>query len=185
MLYYSIAEKATKKILESGFRSPFNEADFKAAIVANYGGIPGDYVVYTLDENDSRAKRIKSGDEHSLTWTGAGSSADIVDVDFTVEDSKRFIQFTSDKSAIMADGIDLATISAMVLKPDKSPDNSFTGKLDIPCMSPVGKIKMRFAFSAGLATRAIQSETPGEWIIPIGKINGMRADNEVKFDSVY
>ena len=86
MLYYSIAEKATKKILESGFRSPFNEVDFKAAIAATYGGIPGDYVVYTPDENDSRAKRIKSGDEHSLTWTGAGSSAAIGDIDSTVDD---------------------------------------------------------------------------------------------------
>jgi len=185
MLFYIAAKKADKTIVESGFRSSFNLTDFRAALAANYGGVPADYYVFSTDETDARAQRAKKGDELSPVWAGAAMD-EISDIEFSKEDAKPILRLAIDKISMMADGIDKVVVTASILLPDKSAiDNTFEGSIDIPCISPLGAIKARFQFLEGEARREISSDIPGPWAFSNGKISGFRVDNSISFDSIY
>jgi hypothetical protein len=127
-----------------------------------------------------------AGSTETITYTDVTTQADfITGVDFTPEDTKLWIHGSSDKPSILANGIDEATLKLELLLPDKSAvDTTANVTLDIPIMSSLGPIKIRFEVVNGVGTRAIKTPTPGSWTGPTSKVDGYRIDTKVYFDAV-
>jgi hypothetical protein len=186
MLLYVIGRKSDKKVLETGFRSDFDAAAFASAVAANYGGAPADYTVYTVDESDAKAQRVKQGDTFAPAWSGIGAASAVTDLDFTAEDAKKILRYEVDAPAVLVNGGVSVTVTVSVLLADRSgTDVSFEKDLDIPIRTPERAVKMRFSFVKGVASRAVTPTVAGVWIFPAGKLAEFRNENGVSFDTIY
>lgn len=181
MLFYVAGRISGHATVEAGFRSPFNLMDFKSAIAANYGGVDLDYYVYSVDESNTDAVRIKNGDEWVAVWTGDV----ITGVDFSIEDAKKWIDVSVDKLTFSADNKEVVLVKASILLADKSDvDTSFDTNVDIPIKSSDSSYKIRFKFISGKASRAIKTSMAGTWKFPLSKVPGYRNNNTVSFESI-
>jgi hypothetical protein len=181
MLFYIAGKVSTSATVETGFRSSFDLNPFRQALATNYGGDYTDYYIYSVDETDADAIRIKNGDDFVAVWTGN----QITGVSFTVEDSKKCISSTTDRTLFMADNREQLMLSLSILKADKSGvDDAFNEFIDIPIKSPDKIYKMRFRFINGKSSRSIKTDVPGSWIFPSQKINDYRNNNIVNFESI-
>lgn len=186
MLFYMISRKIDKTVLESGFRSPFDSAAFVSAVAANYGGVPADYTVYTVDESDAKVQRVKQGDTFKPLWSGVGAASEVSDLDFTDEDVKKILRYEVDKSSVLVNGGVSAVVTVSVLLADKSGvDVSFEKDLDLPVQTPERTVKMRFTFINGVASRTVPPTVAGAWTFPAGKPSDFRNENAVSFEAVY
>jgi hypothetical protein len=185
MLFYMIGRKSDKKILEMGFRSVFDAAAFLSAVAANYGGIPSDYIVYTVDESDAKAQRINRGDAFTPAWTGAGTASAVSDIDFTTEDTKKILRYATDQTIVIAGGASFTVTVTVILADSSGVDIAFGSTVDIPVRMPDRTAKMRFAFVKGVATRTIIPADSGTWIFPSGKFGDYRNENSVSIEIIY
>jgi len=154
-----ISDKVT---VEYGFRDEFSLNPFRSAIANNYGGAYTDYYIYSVDESDADALRVKDGDEFSAAWTDDA----ITGLDFSEQDARKWIRFYASKSNIIVGGSDEVIVSSKVYESDKSEiDTTFSENVDVMINTPLRSYKMRFTFSQGQASRIIVPDVAGEWFI--------------------
>lgn len=107
--------------------------------------------------------RIKAGDEISIQW----SNGEITGINFTPEDSKRYVKITSDKGNIAADGADSCTITFEIFESDGiTPAAIDTTVLIDVLSSAFGVIPYRVQITGGSAAVIFSTTTPGSWSFP-------------------
>lgn len=183
MRLYIVGRISDHVIVESGIRSDFNNAEMRAAIAINYGGVAADYDIFTMNDSTAKARRFAKGDDWSAVWTGNT----ITDIDFTAEDNKKWLDVTASKNEIEADNTDGNLITINMLVPDKSGiDTSFTGRVNIMCRTPAGVNRIRFGFTNGVATKTIRTDKAGDWRIPANsdRMDLFRVVKAAKFESI-
>ncbi len=160
--------------------NPTLKANFMSAIAKNYGGSASDYYITELSSTDET--KIRSGDEYDITW----DSDTISGTTFAKEETKKFIEVTTNKTEIDADGVTKATLTITIIKADDSgTDTTYQDDLTIKVNTPEkSNIKMKLSFSDGVASKIIKSAIPGEFVVPIMKPAGLRIKQAVTVDAV-
>lgn len=176
-----IADKSTAPaygVVESGMRDPWDISLFSSAIATNYGGVSGDYSIFTAENSSTDATRAMAGDLWTPTWTGNSITA----LNFSAYDAKKWIRFYASKTSILADNRDLSIISAKIYLANKSGvDTTYSGTIDITVLAPNGAVPMRFVFSKGLASKNFKTSTSGIWSFP----QTVKLIDDIKLDTDY
>ncbi|HID93307.1 MAG TPA: hypothetical protein EYP60_04335 [bacterium (Candidatus Stahlbacteria)] len=157
-------------------------------LVANLGGNPTDYYIFEIeDESSDMAQKVFDGQEFDAVWNGDA----IVDLDFTPEESKRWLKVTANKTEVVKDGQDEVDMTIEILKPDGvTRDTDFNGRVRVNIGTPYTPMALRIGFKQGLATRKFKPEAFGRYRYPsTGKrfvSNGdkFRVKNEIEIDSI-
>lgn len=108
--------------------------------------------------------RIQDGSSFDLTF----EESQLVSLDFSPEESKRYIKISTDKNRIAADGSDTAVVTIEVWKPDNSGIASGISVVRfIDVMSSFyGSIKYRIEIQSGVASIPFSTTVPGVWTFP-------------------
>jgi hypothetical protein len=170
MLFYITGKIADKTIIEYGFRSPFNLTDLRTAFANNNGGVYTDYYIYSIDETQVDAARIKNGDEFDAVW----EEDSIVGLSFAKEDNYRILRFQVKddtnqlNDTVTANGIDKLTIYVSVWNSDLlSIDNTFNETLLLPLTDPDKRnAYVKLTIVNGLASKEFKTTKYGIWNIP-------------------
>jgi len=176
-----VGNKNTNEILNNGFAShnktlTQSELDaFKARIKTKFaernnlqeGDISAYWINYNLNPSSDHA-RILSGDEFTAVW----SNNEIVGVDFTVEDTKGWIKFESNKNNIEGDGVDETIITLTVYESNKSTIKTSLSTVNpklVPVQTPNGIIKAAMSVTNGvgqLVFKKINDLPLGRYVFP-------------------
>jgi hypothetical protein len=179
-----IADKAVAPsygVVEFGGRNPWDADSMLANIAINKGGDASDYNLFTAADDSTEATRINRGDEWVPTWTGDAITA----IDFSIEDAKKWIQVTSDKTSILSDGVEKVMFKIFILKADLSGvDDTFEGTLDIPVSGIDGSSKLRVHFFKGKGSREYSTTLSTKLIFPATKIAEYRIDSTVTIETI-
>ena len=182
---YLIGNKVTKTLVYSSAKYYSGEptkAQAEAHALEVFGLLPVESTHYVVTESEE--ERIMDGCSFSATFDAAG---DIVSVDFSEEDSKPFLHFSSDVEFINHNDVSQATITVTAKKEDGSIDSSVQGSKLIPMREALGNVpKAVFSFNSGVATRIITSSNAGKIVIPaVGKRYGsFRYENKIEIESL-
>lgn len=188
-MWYAAGNKTTQVLIESGiisldFSIESVRTSFISAVATNHGTTPSNVSFYYLAESDSSVTRVRNGDSWALTWSGSAPSGEINGLNFTVEDAKKWLQFSVDKTGVLANGKEVLTVSITMLTANKSgTDTSFSGDLDIPVSTPGGGVKARFVFFSGKASKAFKFSTSGTFTAG-HKMSSYRMDNSISVDVI-
>lgn len=139
--------------------------------------IDSDLFIFNIDENSNEAERIFRGDDCSLIWHRSA----IIGIDFTNEDIKPWIEATSDKSLITADGIDKATVTLRILNADKTLDTSFNDTITKKYVDLNELKDLELSFVNGVATHEFISLVSTYFIIPPDQLRdgGYRVESQI------
>lgn len=162
--------------------SSVSAADIKTNI-SNIKDIPeNDLSVFEVIDSGI-INRIRNKDSYDLVWSKSG----ITGLDFSPEESKRFIKITTDKQRIVANGSDTATIIIEIWKADLSEIDS---KVNADVLMDVrssfyGQIKQSVKVSSGTATISFSTSIPGTWAFPADpkRYENFRVNNQVTITS--
>jgi len=159
---YIAGKKSDESLVEVLIRRPeWTIAQLEIAIPANHGGVKGDYSFYKMSATEEN--RIINLDNYVLTW----AVNEVTAIDFSPEDSKRFVKIYSDVSEIDGDGIDEAQITLEVWKSDGSGiDTAVTATSKISVLTPNGKRWMKVSVVNGTVTKTFKTTIDGTWIFP-------------------
>lgn len=187
MLWYVAGNKTDHTIIETAQisidLSNTNVRDsFISALSGNHGVSVSDISLYYVSSTEANVARIQNGDSWALTWDDDAPTGEISGVSFAEEDAKKWLQFSADKTTVIADEKDTLTVSVSVLTANKSGvDTSVSGSVDIPVTTPDGGIKARFAFLTGKASKSFKFSKPGVFRAGL-KMTSYRMDNELNID---
>lgn len=152
--------------------------------VALREGIQPSEVSYRVSTTPDEA-RIDAGDEYNLIW----SSGQIVDLDFTPEDTKRWVDIQLSTIRVPADGTTPLTVTITLYSPnpDGTPSGNvfiFNGTRYLPvATSHYGIVLVEFTFVNGVATKQIIQTLPGHYVFPAAlRYNGNRVIQQKEMD---
>jgi len=157
--------------------------DILTNIKAAHGGKDEDYFIYHV-EDEAIQDRIMNGDSYSLQWD-IGS---ILGVDFTSEDSKRFISFEINRDWVVRDGVDTIEMIAKILLPDgKTVDDEFNGSINMPVTAPYNTLTIRGMFINGVMSRDFKPESLGRYTYPSNpvRIGDLKVKNQINIDAIF
>jgi len=157
-----------------------------ANAVNQFGGDGTDYVIYKMDSTSTDGVRIVNGDEFSLIVDDTDT---ITSVGFALEDVKKWLNTTVDKSIVKKDGIDFVTVRTEMLLADKSGiDTSFNETILVEILTPAGLKPLYATFTNGVCSYPFQptdhSNSTGNYKIPENKVDGYRVEQFAEFKAV-
>jgi len=188
MYFYIAARKDTQVELEKvsnniDFSSSEQRNVFREALCANYSISDNNLSVYYVSEPNENVTRVTKGDTYTLTWTASTPDGEIDGVDFSAEDAKKWLQFSANKSNLIA-GEETVIISVNLLKADKTGiDTTFSDTIDVPVTLPNRNSKFRFNFISGQAS-TMKTFNVGGTVYLGDKPSGYRCDNTLTIDVV-
>jgi hypothetical protein len=183
-MWFFAGKKSEQILLEYGgssldFNSATTRASFLSALSTNYGISTSDISFFVVGDSSTEVTRIRNGDSWALAWSNGMPSGVISSISFAAEDAKKWLQFTADKTTVLANNKDLLTVSVSVLTANKSGiDTTFSGDLDIPVITPNGGVKARFTFYTGKAAKTFKFDKAGTFKIGYRQTS-YRIDNTV------
>lgn len=107
-MLYIFARISDKTIVETRKFDSAPTAGFLDAIASNHANNDVTNIAY-YGVPEADAKRIDKGDEYTLTWSGNHITA----LDFSVEDSKRWLRVEASQSGVKADAPGSLTLSSV------------------------------------------------------------------------
>ena len=151
-------------------------------IVDLYGGSVSDYTLYDIDDDSNDATRIfHEGALYDLVWTGDG----ITGVDFSEYDSWKWLDITCDKTEIVGDGVDTATLTLTVYETDKvTVDTTYNQTIDLAVKeslpSSTENYTTQVIFVSGVSTIIFVRLNAGVWVFPgiHDVVNKLRIDRK-------
>lgn len=178
-----IGRKSDKSIIEiTGklYENDFSLEELKDNIPINKGGTYTDYSFFRMSKDES--ERYSNGDSYQIVWT----DDELTGISYTIEDSKPWAKLFTDKSSIMDDGIDYATIRLEVWKPDLSELYSSLTMLDrrITIITPKGLRYVRLDIVNGIAEAKFRSTESGTYTFPAEpkRYLSMRIFNQIQVE---
>jgi len=187
MLWYAAGNKTNQALLETAqvslnLNDSVVRASFLSALSGNHGVSVSDISLYYVSSTEAFVARIQNGDSWALTWDNDAPTGEISGVSFAEEDVKKWLQFSADKTTVIADEKDTLTVSVSALTANKSGvDTSVSGSVDIPVITPDGGIKARFAFLTGKASKSFKFSKPGVFRAGL-RMTTYRMNNELNID---
>lgn len=182
-MVYIIGRKADKKLLETtGIAGAVDIASYKAAIAKNHGGIADDYSILSLSENTTEIERIKAGHEYKLVWV----ADTITGVSFADFDTKIRISFKTDKTEILADGKEIATVEAALVDSNNNPVNDTVPDVYIPVQTSRDVCRKKVSIVNGKAKFDFMTTMAGTWKFPATgvTIQGYRVHNQITVEAL-
>ena len=186
-MYFIAAKKDTREIIELGGRSidltvPAVLAAYKVALATNYSTTAQNISVLVRSDSHADVARVQARASFSLVWT----DNEITALDFSDEDSKRWVRVTASKTEIDADGVDTTTITVEVLKADKSGvDTNVTTSSLVPIRTPDGDRRVKVSVVDGVAARVFKTTKAGIWVIPsVTRFANVRVDSAVTIEAL-
>lgn len=169
---FIVGKKSNQEILHvSGTYQPGDPSD--EVILKNvknkHGGVDTDYSILHFDNNGITALRILNGDDYDVSWDAGTPNGEIIGVDFTVEDNKRFVKVSIDKNEIDGDGIDEAVLTIEIWKADQSGiETSINADVSLPVITPnrKGIVYTPVSIVNGVGTININTTVYGRWTFP-------------------
>jgi len=188
-MFYVAARKDTQVELEKGgnnldFTNSTQRNAFRSSLCTNYGIVDSNLSLFYVAESNATVARIQNGEAYTLTWTASAPDGEVDGFDFSTEDAKKWLQFSANKSSLVADGVESVIISASLLKADKSGiDTTFGSAIDVSVVLPGRNSKLRFLFSSGQASCSMKFDIGGTLYLG-SKVSGYRCDNTLTIDIV-
>lgn len=177
-MYLIFGKTTDQTIIERGRRSDDVDIDkLKQAVAANNSCTPAQVAVYQLPDGSNVTARLRAGDEFVLVWTGN----EITAVDFTVYDAKDRLRFNSDKSEILANGIETCKITVRLISASDADVSLNVSGIYVPVQSPLGIVTKKIDIVAGLVRFDFGTTTPGLWHFPangVKTIGNYRVKNQ-------
>lgn len=186
-MWFWAGNKNNQALLEYGGRGTFDMGAYAQALATNYGLTTDDISIYTLEDNASEVGRLKNGDSFSLIWSGAVPSGVISGISFALEDSKKWLHFTSNKTSIIGNGKDTLILYASIYQTNNTDlDASATPVITIPINFPSGVSTIRMGFVGGKASRLIKVTSPGNIIFPaVRRLDNYRINNIINITTEF
>ena len=177
-----IGRKSDESTVEVSIKQPdFTLEQLQTVIPVNYGGVAGDYSFYQMQGTDE--ERIKDGWEYDLTWT----AGEITDIDFTPEESKRWLKVSATKTEIDDDGVETVDITLELWKADLSGiETAITASSTIPILTPSGERWSKASIVDGVKTKSFKTTKSGTWVFPsrAKRFRNVRVFNQVILDVI-
>ncbi len=185
---YVVGKKADESfVARSGiYYSPIpNNNTILTNIIKKFGGIAAHYNVFKVTDFNEQ-DRIMNSDSFLLTW----ESNIITGIDFTPENSKKFIEFSVDKNVVLRNGTDFIIMQAKILNSDGvTVDTTFNDTLSLPVGVPYGGhvVKIRGKFTDGVMSRQFMPEALGGYFYPDNKVRfgNLRVKNQILIESEF
>lgn len=195
---YIIGNRSNEEIIDrTGMYSVPPPASQIAKHFSKKTGIPVSGLYVYMETDKSVQKRILSGDSFNAVWddiywkqtdkngeiVASGYNRNIIDLDFTPEDTKNYLSFSASKKEFKADGQDELLIDVQIKNPKLSVVD-FNGTLNVDATTPMGPAKLSFNFTKGLASKSLTTTEAGDWEIPYGTLSEYRIENTIKSVSI-
>ena len=154
-----------------------NRSQVKASIAREHGGSPNDYDVYFINNDSDLAASISMGASFSLVW----EDGYITDIDTTEEDSKKYIDITTDKSSV-TNNSESATITFTMYQSDGvTVDTTFRGAVRLLCSGPVDVFEAEAYLNVGEGSLQFSPDIAGSYEFPSGKVYCGSLDDPRKY----
>lgn len=145
-----------------------------------FGGVASDYSYLDIDE--VTFARISNGDSYTLDWSGT----DLTGVDFTTENTKLWVKLATDKTVVLGDNIDSATITLEVWNAGLTTirgNVNVTGRR-VPILTPDGLRYVRFNISSGVGTATFKTNKTGQYTFPAEskRFDNFRIFNQINIE---
>jgi len=133
------------------------------------GYLLADLEYFYIEDSDlpnSTCQRILAGASYDVIWTGGN----ITSIDFSPEDAKGYVKFTSDKTEIRGDGVDSALITLTVYLADKVTVKNINAVKLVPIKIPGAIISARMQLVNGIGTltfKKINDLPLGNYTFPV------------------
>jgi len=182
MWWFAAGNKTTQALIESAsisidLSNSSVQSSFLTALSTNHGVAEADISFYYLADTDPSVTRVHNGDSWALTWSGSAPTGEVSGVSFATEDAKKWLQFSANKTGVLANNKDILTVSITMLTANKSgTDTTFSGDLDIPVSTPDGGTKARFVFVSGKSSKNFKFSKSG-YFSAGSKMTNYRMDN--------
>lgn len=184
---YLIIRKSDETVLERcGSKTSTDPVaiDILNNTASKYGGVVDDYtVLYVTD--DTKMGRLLDGDSFDFVYDGGG----IIDLDFSVEDNKKWVFVSVSKSMVIKNGVDSTTITFEIWKSDQSEIDTTVNEsnLLIPIKSPLCEMYVKSAIVNGVCSFDFVPEEYGTYIFPFVRkhFGNYRVIERVFIESVY
>lgn len=186
MSTYIISLSDTEEVVRIGsIDPPLADNQLRQGAADALGGSPEDYMTY-FAATETESDRLLAGHDFTLI-IDSGPPKTISGVDFSSQDNKPYLKFTSDKDVLMANGTDTFTITIEVLDPDTQDirtDINTTRIINIT--TPVGPTDIQITVTDGVATFTVlpKIDEYGEWEFPTDGTNSMISGLRVKQSAV-
>ena len=157
-----VGKKADESKVEVLIKTPnFSLGELQTVIPKNYGGVAGDYSYYEMQGTDE--VRVRDGWEYILTW----SANEITAIDFSPEESKRWVKFSIDKTEISDDGVETVQITLELWKADLSSiETGITSSASLPVLTPTGEKWTKAGVVNGVKVKNFKTTRAGLWLFP-------------------
>jgi hypothetical protein len=173
-MIYVIGDKTTEELVKQ--TANYTSAPPINQILANESdrvGVPVSGLYAYGIKDQAILQRLDARDSYDLVWSGvfdpqtSGTVNSIVDLDFSSENNKRWIQSLTDKEEIVADGADTATVTIRIIKADKSGiDTNVTTTQNVPIDTPDGPGEAKISITNGVGNLSLATTRHGYWTIP-------------------
>jgi len=176
---YIVGKKIDKSLVEVVMRDVLLQ-QLQEAIVANKGGVVEDYSFYEMTAED--VERCRDGWSHTYVW----ENSNMVSIDFSSETSKPWVKVFTDKTSIVDDGVDTATITLEFWKANLSSiqtNINLTGRR-FPIFTPSGIRFVRLNVVNGVARARFRCAKAGEYVFPseLKRHGTIRVFNQVSIE---
>lgn len=189
---FIIGQRSTENIIDvtgKYISSPPPSSDILNKVSISTGIDLSDLSCYRVASGED-IERLLKGDEYTAIWEDtpwvntdeegqvidSGTNRNITSIDFSVEDNKRIVIFTTDdpsnpgtqKPEIIGDGVDSANIKVMVYLPDMSGiDTSYNEELKVSFIDPDGRSALsKVSIINGMGVKNFKTDKYGRWVLP-------------------
>lgn len=157
-----VGRKTGQEFIEAFGSEHWTLSKLQSAIPNSKGGVVGDYSYFNISANDFF--KINDGWDYTLEWT----AGEITGVNFSNETAKPWVKLSSDKAFIANDGIETATITLEVWKPNLSEiqTNVQRTAFRVPITTPDGDRFVRINITNGIGIATFKTTKSGRYLFP-------------------